>query len=37
MSLISTSQITIVDLDDGRTQYTHLASFLRTLNQVLPD
>lgn len=25
MSLISTSQITIVDLDDGRTQYTHLA------------
>ena len=25
MSLISTSQLTIVDLDDGRTQYTHLA------------
>ena len=25
MSLLSTSQITIVDLEDGRTQYTHLA------------
>lgn len=29
MSLISTSQITIVDLDDGRTQYTHLAWCMR--------
>lgn len=29
MSLISTSQITIVDLDDGRTQYTHLAWCVR--------
>ena len=29
MSLISTSQITIVDLDDGRTQYTHLAWCIR--------
>ena len=35
MSLISTSQITIVDLDDGRTQYTHLAwcNFTATINE----
>lgn len=31
MSLISTSQITIVDLDDGKTQYTHLAWCMRGL------
>ena len=35
MSLISTSQITIVDLDDGRTQYTHLAwcNFTAVINE----
>ena len=35
MSLISTSQITIVDLDDGKTQYTHLAwcNFAFKVNQ----
>ena len=35
MSLISTSQITIVDLDDGRTQYTHLAwcNFTAAINE----
>ena len=39
MSLISTSQITIVDLDDGRTQYTHLAWCGRRKHngQWLPD
>lgn len=39
MSLISTSQITIVDLDDGKTQYTHLAwcGRIKHNEQWIPD